>query len=295
VETATACAPVAVIHAGAGTFGQDLRAQTEQVDRFLREVLDRVGGMLEQGDDAVAASVCAVSMMGSVELFNAGLGSALCSDGAAEMSAAVMRGSDRAAGAVAGLRNAEHPISAALCLLEDRQVLMIGAAADRHAKACGVQQRPNDFFVTPRQRARLAAGADPDRGTVGAVCLDSRGTLAAATSTGGIRGQPPGRVGDTPLIGAGTWADQNVAISCTGDGEAFIRAGAARYAAALVAGGSSVDAATAAALTEVGAVGGHGGLIALSAAGDVAMPFTTPVMPRGSWTAGRPAEVFVGG
>ena len=294
METGIACAPAAVIHAGAGAFREDLQAQAEEVARFLREVLDRLRGMLEQGEDAVAASVRAVAMMESFEWFNAGYGSTLCSDGTVEMSAAVMRGSDRAAGAVAGLRTSEHPIHAAACLLEDREVLMIGEAADRHALEGGVERRPNEFFATPRQRAALGGDADPDRGTVGAVCLDRRGTLAAATSTGGIRGQPPGRVGDSPLIGAGTWADQNVAISCTGDGEAFIRAGAARYAATLVAAGSSIEAATDAALEEVGAVGGRGGLIALSRTGAVAMPFTTQVMPRGCWTVGEEPQVFVG-
>lgn len=294
MERGIASAPAAVIHAGAGAFRQDAQGRTDQIGRFLSEVLDRARGMLEQGEDAAAVAVCAVSMMESFELFNAGHGSALCSDGTVEMSAAVMRGSDRAAGAVAGVRNAEHPIRAALCLLEEREVLMIGEAADRRAGEGGVEHRPNEFFVTPRQRA-LLGGADPDRGTVGAVCLDGRGTLAAATSTGGIRGQARGRVGDSPLIGAGTWADQNVAISCTGDGEAFVRAGAARYAATLVAAGTSIEAATDAALREVGAVGGSGGLIALSRTGAVAMPFTTQVMPRGSWTAGEGPQVFVTG
>ena len=286
-------APAAAIHAGAGAFNPDLPAQAEQIRGFLREVLDRVRAMLEHGDDAVAASVCAVSMMESFELFNAGLGSALCSDGTVEMSAAVMRGSDRAAGAVAGLRNAAHPVRVALSLLEDREVLMIGEAADRRGGERGAERWPNERFVTPRQRAALGDRSGADRGTVGAVCLDGHGGLAAATSTGGIRGQPPGRVGDTPLIGAGTWADRNVAISCTGEGEAFIRAGAARYAATLIGQGVGIDAAVAAALTEVGATGGHGGLIALSSAGAAAMPFTTEVMPRGIWRAGEPPQVFV--
>jgi L-asparaginase / beta-aspartyl-peptidase len=293
VQSGIPHAPAALIHAGAGAFNSDLETQSEQIRGFLREVLERARALLEQGEDAVAGCVCAVSLMESFELFNAGHGSALCSDGTVEMSAAVMRGSDRAAGAVAGLRAAEHPVRVALSLLEHPEVLMIGEAADRRARERGVELRPNEFFVTARQRARLSEGTFSDRGTVGAVCLDRAGHLAAATSTGGIRGQPPGRVGDSPLIGAGTWADQNIAISCTGDGEAFIRAGAARYAAALIEAGASVEAATDAALNEVGAIGGRGGLIAVSSEGAVMMPFTTEAMPRGIWRAGGEVQVFV--
>jgi L-asparaginase / beta-aspartyl-peptidase len=293
VQSAIVNAPLAVVHAGAGALRPDLQQRAKQIDEFLREVLDCTGSILERGEDAVAAVVSAVSMMESFELFNAGYGSALCSDGTVEMSAAVMRGSDQAAGAAAGIRTTEHPVQAALVLLDDREVLIIGKAADRRAIDAGLDQRPNEFFVTSRQRARLAGGVNLDRGTVGAVCRDCRGMLAAATSTGGIAGQPPGRVGDSPLIGAGTWADQNVAISCTGDGEAFIRTGAARYAATLMGKGTSVHVAAATALDEVAGIGGHGGLIAVSSAGDVATPFTTQVMPRGIWRPGEPLQIRV--
>lgn len=286
-------APTAVIHAGAGALRPDLRKHAEQIEAVLREVLDRMRRMLERGEDAIATAVSAVSMMESFELFNAGHGAALCADGTVEMSAAVMRGADRAAGAIAGARCAEHPVQVALSLLDEREVLVVGDAADRRALACGLDHRPNEFFVTSRQRDRLGADADPDGGTVGAVCRDGRGMLAAATSTGGICGQPRGRVGDSPLIGAGTWADRSVAISCTGDGETFIRAGAARYAATLVREGATIQAAAAAALREVGELGGRGGLIAVTSSGSVAAPFTTEVMPRAIWRAGEPMQVFI--
>jgi beta-aspartyl-peptidase (threonine type) len=286
--------PVLVVHAGAGVLSPDLGERTAETGAFLIDVLDRGRSMLEGGDDAVAVAVCAVSMMESFELFNAGHGAALCSDGTVELSAAVMRGSDCAAGAVAGVRSAKHPIRAALSLLDEYQVLMVGESADQHAVRAGVEPCPNEFFVTARQRARLEAGAGGDRGTVGAVCLDRRGSLAAATSTGGVRGQPPGRVGDSPLIGAGTWADGNVAVSCTGDGEAFIRTGAARYIAALIGEGKDLQSASDAALRGVAALGGRGGLIAVSATGEVATPFTTEVMPRAIWKVGEPPRVTVG-
>jgi isoaspartyl peptidase/L-asparaginase-like protein (Ntn-hydrolase superfamily) len=226
--------------------------------------------------------------MESFPLFNAGYGSALCADGSIEMSAALMRGSDRAAGAVAAIKRTKHPIVAAQALLGSEQVLMIGEHADEYAAAHGAEQWEPSMFVTERQRKRLQARlAWREHGTVGAVCLDSAGALAAATSTGGRTGQPPGRVGDTPLIGAGTWADQHLAVSCTGEGEAFIRAGAARLLGALLEQGIALDMAARTVLAEVGRVGGRGGLIALDGHGEVTMPFTTEAMQRGVW---RPGE-----
>jgi L-asparaginase/beta-aspartyl-peptidase (threonine type) len=125
------------------------------------------------------------------------------------------------------------------------------------------------------------------------VCLDNDGVLAAATSTGGISGQPPGRVGDTPLIGAGTWADERVAVSCTGDGEAFVRAGAARHLATLVECGVELESAAARVLAEVGRCQGTGGLIALSADGTIATPHTSETMLQAVWRAGSDPEVRI--
>jgi beta-aspartyl-peptidase (threonine type) len=235
--------------------------------------------------------------MEGFELFNAGYGAVLCSDGSVEMSAAVMRGSDRAAGAVAMMRRTRHPIAAALTLLEAPPVLLAGERADDHAAAQGLEQRDPSEFVTDRQRRRLerwlSRGEVADRGTVGAVCLDGDGLLAAATSTGGRLGQRPGRVGDSPLIGAGTWADQHVAISCTGAGEAFIRAGASRLLGALVAHGSALDVAADTVMGEVADCDGVGGLIAVDGRGNVATPFSTEAMPRGAWRPQVGAEVQI--
>jgi isoaspartyl peptidase/L-asparaginase-like protein (Ntn-hydrolase superfamily) len=210
------------------------------------------------------------------------------------MSAALMRGSDRGAGAVAGTRHTQNPILGARAVLESPQVLMSGPAADERAALAGAQQRSADYFVTGRQRQRwLADEAVQDRATVGAVCLDAKGVLAAATSTGGVRGQPPGRVGDCPIIGAGTWADEHVAVSCTGDGEAFIRCATAREVAARVQRECSLDEAVQVALGQIAALQASGGLIALDREGRVVMPFITEVMPRGVWRAGEPPEAWV--
>jgi beta-aspartyl-peptidase (threonine type) len=281
--------PVVVVHGGAGTFGGDVRAQEAANRDALEAALEAAAGALGDGGDAVAAVRSAVVVLESSPLFNAGYGAALCADGSVELSAALMRGSDRGAGAVAAITRTRHPILAADALLDAAEVLMIGACADDYAAARGVEQWEPDQFITERQVRRLAERAarhsSPEHGTVGAACLDPSGALAAATSTGGILGQPSGRVGDTPLIGAGTWADRHLAASCTGDGEAFIRAGAARLLAALVEQGVALEAAADTVLDEVRSLGGSGGLIAVDASGQVAMPFSTEAMPRGVWRA----------
>lgn len=279
---------IVVVHAGAGSVSDDLREHEVAYRDALAVALESAATALEAGQDAVAAARCAVMEMESFPLFNAGHGSALCADGSVEMSAALMRGSDRASGAVAAVTRARHPIVAAHALLDAEQVLMVGEPADEYAATRGAEQWEPSMFVTDEQLGRLQDHqARLEHGTVGAVCLDSAGTFAAATSTGGRVGQPRGRVGDTPLIGAGTWADRHVAVSCTGEGEAFIRAGAGRLLGALVDRGIPLDAAARTVLGEVGDFGGSGGLIAVDAHGRVAMPFSTRTMPRGVWRAGE--------
>ena len=239
--------PTIVIHAGAGDRTAALRDREQEWHDALRAAIDRGRAALEAGGGALDAAQAAVAYMeDEADHFNAGRGSVLCADGRVEMSAAMMRGSDRAAGGVACVTRTRFPIEAARLVLESERVLMIGEQADAWVAAAGAEQCEPSYFVTDEQVARLAEDRLPspdaaavrpgrDGGTVGAVCLDSRGVLAAATSTGGVRGQLPGRVGDTPIFGAGTWADGEVAVSCTGEGEAFIRSGVARQIAARVA------------------------------------------------------------
>ena len=299
--------PVILVHAGAGGFGDDLRERAEECRAALEDALlagaaalepaaGGGAGALEPAAGGAVAAVCAaVMVMEAFPLFNAGYDSVLCSDGSVEMSAAIMRGSDRAAGAVAMMRRTRHPVAAALALLEEPPVLLAGERADAHAAGCGLEQHDPSEFVTERQRRRLerwlSHREQPDRGTVGAVCLDRSGLLAAATSTGGRLGQRPGRVGDSPLIGAGTWADPAVAVSCTGAGESFIRCGAARLLGALVASGVAIEAAAGTVIDEVAACDGVGGLIAVDARGRVALPFSTEAMPRGVWRPGHGSTI----
>ncbi len=289
-----------VIHAGAGAHSRELREREADCRQALRAALEAACSALPDG--AVRAVEAATVVMEDFELFNAGRGSTLCSDGSVELSAALMRGSDQAAGAVAGLRHSENPILAARIVMESPQVLMVGPEADERAAVGGVPQQPGEHFITAHQQARLreVAGEAPssaaehvERGTVGAVCLDSEGVLAAATSTGGVRNQPPGRVGDCPIIGAGTWADRWAAISCTGDGEAFVRCAAAREVAALVRAGIDVAPAAERALEQVTALQASGGMIAVDAKGRVAMPFLTAAMPRGLCRPGEEPQVWI--
>jgi L-asparaginase / beta-aspartyl-peptidase len=289
--------PVIVVHAGAGGWGEDLREQEAGCRAALERALRAGAEALNAGGDAVEAACAAVTVMEGFPLFNAGYGSVLCSDGSVEMSAAVMRGRDQAAGAMAMLRRTRHPIAAANTLLDAPPVLLVGERADAHAAAAGLEQHDPSEFVTDRQRQRLERWLTrrerSDRGTVGAVCLDADGLIAAATSTGGRLGQRPGRVGDSPLIGAGTWADPRVAVSCTGAGEAFIRAGAARLLGALVQQGIALDAASSAVMREIAECDGVGGLIALDVEGNVSTPFSTEAMPRGILRLGEPPTVEI--
>lgn len=294
--------PVVVIHAGAGEATRSMRSHARRWESALLRALARAREVVEAGGDALDATQAAVACMeDEADHFNAGRGSVLCADGSVEMSAAAMRGSDRAAGAVAGITRARYPSAAARIVLESDQVLMIGERADAVAAAAGAEQREPEYFITDRERERLrrllgapAADAPAGGGTVGAVCLDGHGALAACTSTGGLRGQPPGRVGDTPVIGAGTWADRDVAVSCTGQGEAFIRAGVGRQIASLVAHGAELSEAALRTLQDVVAVGGGGGLIAVDALGSATAPFTTATMARGIWRAGFDPVVEIG-
>jgi L-asparaginase / beta-aspartyl-peptidase len=288
--------PLLVIHAGAGPQPEDSQAHAHERRQSLRDALGRGRAVLQAGGHALAAARAAVAYMeDEADLFNAGRGSVLCSDATVEMSAAAMRGGDRAAGAVAAVRCTRLPVDAAVAVLEHSpHVLLIAGAADAFAATQGLEQCDPGYFVTERQRTRLDERAwDFVRGTVGAVCLDGDGQLAAATSTGGRRGQAPGRIGDTPLIGAGTWADAEVAVSCTGDGEEFIRAGAARQLALLRGSGALLADAAEHTLRDVASLGGRGGLIAIDVDRHVAMPFTSAIMNRGMWRAGEDPQVWI--
>ena len=256
-----------VVHGGAGGGGAP---QLESV----RAALEAGRSVLHAGGRALDAAVAAVVSMEASGQFNAGRGSVRTVDDTVEMDAAAMDGATRRAGAVAALTVAQHPILVARTLLEgDGPLLLAGNGADAFAVDNGFELVPDDWFTTP-------ATASP-AGTVGAVALDAAGNLASATSTGGVRGQVSGRVGDTPIIGAGTYANDRIAISATGKGEAFIRAVFAHSIAVATAAGEPLNVACDRALADVTSLGGLGGVIAITADGTVGIHHTTDVMPAG--------------
>lgn len=287
------------VHGGAGTLRR--RDMNETRDRAYREALTvalRAGAaVLETGGSSMDAVVAAVTDLENSPLFNAGCGAVLNSEGEHELDAAVMNGATGAAGAVAAVKRIKNPVLAARAVMERTpHVLLAGAAADRFARDAGIPVAPPDYFRTPERekalhRARTcgAASAAERHGTVGAVAFDHYGNLAAATSTGGYTNKLPGRVGDSPLVGAGLYAENaTCAVSCTGLGEAFIRAVAAHDVAARMRyRGDTVAAAARRVLDRIVALGAEGGLIAVDRTGRIAMPFVSEGMYRGTARAGR--------
>jgi isoaspartyl peptidase/L-asparaginase-like protein (Ntn-hydrolase superfamily) len=273
---------------------------TDSRERDYRAALTaalRAGyAVLAGGGTSLDAVVAAVIVLEDTPLFNAGRGAVFNAAGEHELDAAVMDGATRRAGAVAGARRVKNPVLAAHAVMERTpHVLLAGAGADRFARAAGLQMVPAKYYSTParavalaRARADAAATAADRHGTVGAVALDRAGNLAAATSTGGFTNKMAGRVGDTPIVGAGTYADAACAVSATGSGEHYIRAVLAHDVAARMRYlGEPLGIAARRALAGVAALGGDGGLIAIDRAGRVAMPFNSEGMYRGCARHGR--------
>lgn len=282
-----------VIHGGAGSerIAHGNPEHEAAARAGLSDALEAGSRILGQGGSSLDAVESAARMLEENPCFNAGRGSVLTENGEVELDAAVMEGRLRRAGAVAAVKTTRAPVSLARRLLEHGpHVFLVGPAADRFAAAEGIEQVKNDFFILPERRLQLhealAAGtaADPIKyGTVGAVAIDLDGNVAAATSTGGITAKRWGRVGDSPLIGAGTYADnRSAAVSATGSGEYFIRAVAAhQLSEAVRIGGQPLQKALDGVLADLRGLGGKGGLIAVSATGEMAWGFTTPAMYRG--------------
>ncbi|HEY2603186.1 MAG TPA: isoaspartyl peptidase/L-asparaginase [Thermoleophilaceae bacterium] len=284
---------VIAVHGGCGNPAAGVVRDEAGYHRALEEALAAGSEVLEGSGAALDAVQLAVESLEDCPLFNAGRGSVLTSDGVVEMDAALMSGADLSAGAAAAVTRVRHPIALARAVLESTpHVLLAGVGAELLAEERGLELCEPDWFVTERQRERWMAA----KGTVGAVALDADGHLAAATSTGGVRGQLPGRVGDSPLIGSGTYAEDGVcAISATGDGELIIRTTLAAEVAGLIRhGGLSLEQACERALRErIAPLGGDAGLIALDPAGKVAMPANTSVMHRGVVRNGGAASTAV--
>ncbi|MEA2445262.1 MAG: L-asparaginase / beta-aspartyl-peptidase [Thermoleophilales bacterium] len=278
--------PTIVVHGGCGTPAGNAIADERSYHDALAGAVGAAERALTNGGAALDAAQAAVESLEDAPQFNAGRGSVLTADGFAEMDAAVMSGGR--AGAVAAVETVRHPVALARAVMEATpHVMLVATGAERLASEQGLERMPREWFVTERQRERWWKA----HGTVGAVVLDDAGRLAAATSTGGVFGQRAGRIGDTPLIGAGTYANERVAVSATGDGEGLVRAVAAHSVAALVehAGLSLADACGRVVATVVG----DAGLIAVDGDGNIALPFNTSVMHRAVKRGDRPVETAI--
>ncbi|EGT0619432.1 beta-aspartyl-peptidase [Citrobacter braakii] len=299
---------VIAIHGGAGAITRALLSQEQELRyiQALSDIVETGQRMLEDGRSALDVVTEAVRLLEECPLFNAGIGAVYTRDETHELDACVMDGNTLNAGAVAGVSHLRNPILAARLVMEHSpHVMMIGEGAENFAIAQGMERVSADIFSTPERYAQLLAAqsvgetvldhsATPldennKMGTVGAVALDMFGNLAAATSTGGMTNKLPGRVGDSPLVGAGCYANNaSVAVSCTGTGEVFIRALAAYDIAALMDyGGLSLsEACERVVMEKLPALGGSGGLIAVDHEGNVALPFNSEGMYRAWGYAG---------
>lgn len=296
------------IHGGAGLLRrQGLSAARLSAARDgLRAALAAGTEVLDRGGPAIEAVVAAVAILEDDPLFNAGRGGVLAADGTVQMDATLMDGRQGDVGALAAVRGVRHPILGAQAVLErSSAVLLAGSDAEAWLRAQGLRFEAPEWFVTDERRgqwerarssARVALDHDLDepgdgKGTVGAVALDADGHLAAATSTGGMTNKPDGRVGDSALAGAGTWAEDGVgAVSGTGEGEKFIRSAlAVRVVDALRSGQTPAEAGAWAVGPLLGRVQGRGGLIVVDAQGRVALPFNTAGMYR-AWRDGEGRE-----
>jgi beta-aspartyl-peptidase (threonine type) len=287
--------PVLLIHGGAGVVGREIPPDRRQaIHAALRDALHRGYACLRAGDPASDAVCAAVAVLEDAPQFNAGRGAVFTHAGGNELDAAIMEGATLRAGAIAGVRRVRNPILLARAVLEHSpHVLLIGEGAEAFAKERGFESVDPAYFHTEERWGQLqdalsneALGEQETQdyfGTVGAVALDVRGNLAAATSTGGMTNKRWGRVGDSPVIGAGTYANAHCAVSCTGHGEFYIRVCAAHAICMRVAGLEEPvsDAAERVINRDIPSLGGSGGAIALDRDGNFAMPFNTEGMYRG--------------
>lgn len=305
---------VLVVHGGAGTITKSTMTTEKEIAyrAKLSEALIAGYSEIHKGNTSVQAVAAAIVIMEDSPLFNAGKGAVFTHDGTNEMDASIMYGKDKSAGAIAGVHTIKNPIKAAIAVMQQSEhVMLSGAGAENFATEKGLEIVDRAYFKTEERWESLqkllqnenskktsqntvaeAYEVDQKFGTVGAVALDKHGFITAGTSTGGMTNKKWNRIGDAPIIGAGTYANSQVGISGTGWGEYFIRATAARtLAAKMEYQNKSIKIAAQETIDEIEKLGGDGGLIALDKDGNIAMPFNTAGMYRGAIT--EDGEIFI--
>lgn len=297
------------VHGGAGTIlRHEMSNEKEALYRIgLKQSIQAGATILEKGGTALDAVEAALIVLEDNPLFNAGRGSVFTHEGIIEMDASIMNGNTLEAGAVAGIRNIRNPVTLARTVMEKSvHVLMCGRGAEAFAKEHDIKTEPDDYFFTQFRYEQLQQIKDTDKveldhsskkpiGTAGAVAMDKKGNLAAATSTGGMTNKKYGRVGDSPIIGAGTYANNNTcAISCTGHGEFYIRAVVAYDISCLMEykGLTLKEACDTVVMKKLKKMGGEGGLIAIDNQGNIELVFNTEGMYRASLKEGD--DIFAG-
>lgn len=273
--------PALALHGGAGDLARYKgTGRLPEAEKLMGELVDGMHQRLTAGDTALEVAIAAVEVMEDCGLFHAGRGSSPTTNGRVEMDASIMHGRERRAGALAVAHTLKNPIRVAAHIMRSSVVMLAGEEADALAHEAGCELVGPDYFLPCDDVGAWL----PSSGTVGAVVLDFHGDIVAATSTGGTLRKRAGRIGDTPVIGAGTYADNTVgAVSCTGVGEYFLRTSAAsRIISRMQYLHEEPLAASEAILSEIGMLGGFGGMIVLDQLGRVAMPFNTSGMYRAS-------------
>ena len=286
------------IHGGAGTITRkNMTPGKENAYRSkLKETLNVGYSILNKGGTSLDAVEATIRIMENSELFNAGKGAVFTNAGTNELDASIMDGRNLKAGAVARVKTVKNPISAARKVMEETwHVMLSGDGADKFAKEQGLDIVDPSYFYTQRRWDSLKKIQVEKHGTVGCVALDKHGNLAAGTSTGGLTNKRWGRVGDSPIIGAGTYANnQTCAVSGTGQGEYFIRGNVAYDVSAIMEyKGKSVGEAAQNVIRKLSDKGGNGGIITMDSKGNISMPFNTAGMYRGFRKAGQAPEIFI--
>jgi beta-aspartyl-peptidase (threonine type) len=291
------------VHGGAGAFADVTEEDRGHMEQELRRALIAGRDLLASGGASLDAVELVISTLEDSPYYNAGRGATFNAEGRHELDASIMDGRNLSCGAVAAATTVKNPIKLARRVMTDtKHVVLVGAGAEEFAASIGAERASADYFWTPRQRARwekfrqpAAAPAADGHGTVGCVALDRHGNLAAGTSTGGLEGKRPGRVGDSPIIGAGTYADNaTCAVSCTGIGEEFIRRAIAYdIAARMKYAGASLDEAVGAQFNQR-LKPNDGGLIAVDRTGHITIQFNTAAMARGLADSTDRIEITIG-